>query len=232
MRQHHPSQHSPYFALIVIFFFLIQTSYAGILPFSSSSADTTQEEIDRWLASPVKNTNFDFHGELPNRQTLGSESKDRILILTPLKDAAAHLPHHFALLANLTYPHHLIDLGFIIGDTTDNTRIILNAELETISQSSKIAPFRSCSIIEKNLGDIRSQDVAARHGFQAQVKRRQKLAISRNALLEEALSDEHDWVYWRDVDVAESSASILEDLIAHGKDVVTPSKLRSRSQSC
>lgn len=213
------------FHKILLLFFLLHFSTASILPFSSSwSSYTTQEEIDNWIAAPNKVTNFDFHGELPIRQPMSSETTDRVLILTPLKDASAHLPHHFALLANLTYPHHLVDLGFIIGDTTDNTRTNLNAELGTLSQSTTIPPFRSCTIVQKDLGDLRSQDVASRHGFQAQVKRRQKLAIVRNALLKETLTDDHQWVFWRDVDVAESPAGILEDFIAHGKDVVAPSK--------
>lgn len=76
----------------------------------------------------------------------------------------------------------------------------------------------------KNLGDTASQDVAARHGFAAQIDRRKKIAIVRNALLGKTLKNEYDWVYWRDVDVAESPEGILEDLIAHDKDVIVPSK--------
>lgn len=47
---------------------------------------------------------------------------------------------------------------------------------------------------------------------------------ARNYLLSAALKPEHSWVYWRDVDITESPKEILEDFIAHDKDVIVPSK--------
>ena len=215
---------------LTILLYLLDISAAWALPFSSSSSYNEQEEVDGWIASPAKATRRDLHPASQKAQPVINDIKDRILILTPLKDAASHLPHHFALISNLTYPHHLIDLGFIIGDSTDDTSAVLDSEIEKLSLNQKASGFNSCTIVHKNLGDVRSQDVASRHGFQAQVKRRKKLAIVRNALLKETLRNEHEWVYWRDVDVAESPAGILEDFIAHGGDVATPSRsFRARS---
>lgn len=223
--------------LLTILLYLLDISSAWALPFSSPSSYNEQEEVDGWISSPARVTRRDLHPSSPKSQSsTAKDIKERILILTPLKDAALHLPHHFAQISNLTYPHHLIDLGFIVGDSTDDTNKVLVTEIEKLSLDEKMATstFNSCTIVHKDLGDVRSQDVASRHGFQAQVKRRKKLAIVRNALLKEALEKEHDWVYWRDVDVAESPAGILEDFIAHGKDVVTPSRsARSRvAPSC
>ena len=209
---------------LTILFHLLHITSAWALPFFSSGSYNEQEEIDGWIASPSKVARSDLHPTSPRSQSSTADIKERVLILTPLKDAASHLPHHFALISNLTYPHHLIDLGFIIGDSTDDTTAVLDIEIEKLSLNEKASSFNSCTIVHKDLGDIRSQDVASRHGFQAQVKRRKKLAVVRNALLKETLTKEHDWVYWRDVDVAESPAGILEDFIAHGKDVVTPSR--------
>ena len=216
---------------ICLLFCLLDLSAAFALPFFSSGSYNDQEEVDQWLASPNKATHRDFKTTPATTPPKSQDIKDRVLVLTPLKDAASHIQHHFALLANLTYPHHLIDLGFIIGDTTDDTRAVLDAELDKSSKGQASSPFRSCTIVHKDLGDIRSQDVASRHGFQAQVKRRKKLAIVRNALLKETLKDEHRWVYWRDVDVAASPATILEDFIAHDKDVLTPSKSSNEGRS-
>ena len=209
---------------ICLLFCLLDLSAAFAVYFFSSGSYNDQEEVDQWLASPNKVTHRDFASTPAATPPKSQNIKDRVLILTPLKDASSHLQHHFALLANLTYPHHLIDLGFIVGDTTDDTRAVLDAELDKSSKGQASSLFRSCTIVHKDLGDVRSQDVASRHGFQAQVKRRKKLAIVRNALLKETLKGEHQWVYWRDVDVAESPATILEDFIAHDKDVLTPSK--------
>ena len=220
--------------LLTILLYLLDITSAWALPFSSPSSYNEQEEVDGWISSPARVTRRDLHPSSPKSQSsTAKDIKERILILTPLKDAALHLPHHFAQISNLTYPHHLIDLGFIVGDSTDDTNKVLVTEIEKLSLDEKMATstFSSCTIVHKDLGDVRSQDVASRHGFQAQVKRRKKLAIVRNALLKETLKKEHDWVYWRDVDVAESPAGILEDFIAHGKDVVTPSR-STRSTWC
>ncbi len=46
-----------------------------------------------------------------NSTTKALQNKERVLILTPLRDAADHVKQHFDLLSALTYPHELIDLG-------------------------------------------------------------------------------------------------------------------------
>ena len=204
---------------------LLESTTAWVLPFLSSDAPSSLEEQDRWLSTPSEVVQRNFR---PTPSTLNSDEdakKARVLILTPLKDASLHLPHHFALLSNLTYPHHLIDLGFIIGDTVDDTRSVLDAELDKIESGKQGKIFNSCTIVLKDLGNVASQEVAARHGFAAQVDRRKKIAIVRNTLLQKTLRPEHDWVYWRDVDVAESPDGILEDFIAHDKDVLVPSEV-------
>lgn len=202
---------------------LSNCTIAWVLPFSSSNAPSSLEEQDRWISTPSKVIQRNFHTSPSTANTNDNKKKGRVLILTPLKDASLHLPHHFALLSNLTYPHHLIDLGFIIGDTADDTRSILDAELDNIESGSQDKIFESCTIVLKDLGNAASQEVTARHGFAAQVDRRKKIAIVRNALLQKTLKPEHDWVYWRDVDIAESPNGILEDFIAHEKDVLVPS---------
>jgi hypothetical protein len=44
-----------------------------------------------------------------------------VLILTPMKTAARYLDGFFAGLAALTYPHHLLSLGVLEGDSDDDT---------------------------------------------------------------------------------------------------------------
>lgn len=203
---------------------LSECTAAWALPFFSTNAPSSLDEQDRWLSIPSELIHRSFRPTPPAPNSDDRAQKDRVLILTPLKDASFHLPHHFALLSNLTYPHHLIDLGFIIGDTVDDTRAVLDAELDKIESGKQDKAFNSCTTILQNLGDVASQEVAARHGFAAQVDRRKKIAIVRNTLLQKTLKSTHDWVYWRDVDIAESPDGMLEDLIAHDKDVLVPSK--------
>ena len=153
-------------------------------------------------------------------------NQERVLILTPLRDAAPYLVKYFDLLTDLTYPHDLIDLAFLVGDSTDDTLAVLASELSRIQQhpDSKI-PFHSATIVEKNFGDGGfSQDVESRHGFKAQGPRRKLMGKARNYLLSASLKPEHSWVYWRDVDIVDSPKKIIEDFVAHDKDILVPSK--------
>ncbi|KAF2467125.1 uncharacterized protein BDR25DRAFT_267999 [Lindgomyces ingoldianus] len=148
-------------------------------------------------------------------------NKERILILTPLRDAAPYLEQHFDLISQLTYPHHLIDLGFLIGDSTDDTMAALAKELERVQGNPEIA-FRSAMIVEKDFGVTLSQNVEDRHGFEAQGPRRKAMGRARNYLLATALKADHSWVYWRDVDIKDSPAKIIEDFVAHDRDILVP----------
>ena len=153
-----------------------------------------------------------------------AKNEERILILTPLKDAEAYLPTYFKLLAELTYPHHLIDLAFLISDSSPKTKVVLSAELDRLQSGTDVAPFNNVQIFDKDFGFELSQDVEYRHSFEAQGPRRKAMGRARNYLLSAALKPEHSWVYWRDVDIVESPKRILEDFTSHDKDILVPSK--------
>ncbi|KAL1968794.1 hypothetical protein VTN77DRAFT_1155 [Rasamsonia byssochlamydoides] len=148
---------------------------------------------------------------------------ERVLILTPLRDAAQFLPKYFDLLSELTYPHELIDLGFLVGDCTDDTLAVLTSELKRVQDQveEKIA-FRSATIVQKDFGPVVDMDIEDKHSFKAQGPRRKAIARARNYLLYSALKPEHSWVYWRDVDIVDSPKKIIEDFIAHDKDILVP----------
>jgi len=150
-------------------------------------------------------------------------NEERILILTPLRDASRFLNKHFDLLLQLSYPHHLIDLAFLVGDSTDDTLAVLAQELERVQNAEETSAFRSAMIIEKDFGVVLGQEVEDRHGFAAQGPRRKAMGKARNYLLATALKPEHAWVYWRDVDIQDSPRSIIEDFTAHDKDILVPS---------
>ena len=151
-----------------------------------------------------------------------------MLLCAPLRDASSHLPMFFSHLKNLTYPHNLIDLAFLVGDSKDNTDELLTKLLNDLQQN-KIPEqqFGEISILRKDFGQKVNQDVESRHGFAAQASRRKSMAQARNWLLSAALRPTHSWVYWRDVDVETAPTTILEDLMRHNKDVIVPSKLCS-----
>ncbi|KAK3296745.1 Anp1-domain-containing protein [Chaetomium fimeti] len=154
--------------------------------------------------------------------TKAVQNNERVLILTPLKDASRYLSKYFELVAKLSYPHHLIDLAFLVSDTTDDTLAVLAAELDRIQKRPDSVPFRSAMVVQKDFGFTLSQDVEDRHGFKAQAPRRKALGKARNYLLSTALKPEHSWVYWRDADIVDSPEKIIEDFIAHDRDVLVP----------
>jgi mannan polymerase II complex ANP1 subunit len=154
----------------------------------------------------------------------GWEREERILLCAPLRDAAPHLPMFFSHLRNLTYPHNLIDLAFLVGDSKDNTLPLLSDLLAELQANPDIkSTFGEISVLEKDFGQKVNQDVESRHGFAAQASRRKSMAQARNWLLSAALRPTHSWVYWRDVDVETAPFTILEDLMRHNKDVIVPS---------
>lgn len=151
-----------------------------------------------------------------------ASNRERVLILTPLRDAVHYLEQHFDLISQLTYPHDLIDLAFLVGDTVDDTVAALAKELERVQTNPAIA-FRSAMVIEKDFGvQLQQNNVEDRHGFAAQGPRRKAMGRARNYLLATALKPEHSWVYWRDVDIKESPGKIIEDFVAHDVDVLVP----------
>lgn len=149
-------------------------------------------------------------------------NEERVLILTPLKDAAPYLSKYFELIAELTYPHHLIDIAFLVSDSTDDTLAVLASELDRIQKRPDNIAFRSAMVVEKDMNFKLSQNVQDRHGFEAQGPRRKNMGRARNYLLSAAMKPEHSWVYWRDVDIVDSPKKIIEDFIAHDRDVLVP----------
>lgn len=158
----------------------------------------------------------------------GWNNNERVLFLVPLRDAADHLPMFFNHLKNMTYPHNLIDLSFLVSDSKDNTMELLYSSLEEIqlNEQDPDMPFGNIEIYEKDFGQSVSQSFSDRHGFKAQGPRRKNMAKARNWLTSVGLKPYHSWVYWRDVDVETIPVTILEDLMSHNKDIIVPNVWR------
>lgn len=157
----------------------------------------------------------------------GWEKEERVLMCTPLRDAASHLPLFFSHLRNLTYPHNLIDLAFLVSDSKDGTLDLLTDMLDELqNEKDPKMSFGEISVIQKDFGQKVTQDFESRHGFAAQAGRRKLMAQARNWLLSATLRPTHSWVYWRDADVMTAPVTILEDLMRHDKDVIVPNVWR------
>lgn len=204
---------------LFVLFLIIPSWRAALLPtlslglLSSAGDDFPLETVRYYDLSNVQGTER------------GWEREERVLMCTPLRDAEPHLPMFFSHLRNLTYPHNLIDLAFLVSDSKDNTLNTLSRMLtELQNEPDPKMHFGEISVIEKDFGQKVEQDVESRHGFAAQAGRRKLMAQARNWLLSATLRPTHSWVYWRDADVETAPFTILEDLMRHNKDVIVPSK--------
>lgn len=143
----------------------------------------------------------------------GRDDAPRILILTPLKDAARFLPRYWDNLRKLTYPHDRIAVGLLEGDSRDGTFEQCAGRLKTLNiEFARAALWKS---------DCGFHPAGPRWAPSIQYRRRSILAKCRNNLLHRALDDE-DWVLWMDVDLVEYPPDIIERLLATGKDIVCP----------
>ncbi|KAI9483849.1 MAG: Anp1-domain-containing protein [Benjaminiella poitrasii] len=135
--------------------------------------------------------------------------QEKVLILTPLKNAARYLPRYFELIDSLTYPKHLLSLAFLVSDTTDETVRILQDRAEGLLNRPHDR-YGDIAIFEKDFHFELSEE--ERHRFELQPLRRSFMARSRNYLLTAALREDHAWVLWLHVDVVRYPETILEDL--------------------
>jgi mannan polymerase II complex ANP1 subunit len=202
--------------LLIFVFILIPSSRPHL--FLGSSKTSQAEEY-----SDIETLRYyDLGNSVGTAQ--GWEREERILLCTPLRDAEPHLHMFFQHLRNFTYPHHLIDLAFLVSDSKDKTEEMLSEMLEELqAETDPDMPYGEISVIHKDFGQKVNQDVESRHGFAAQAGRRKLMAQARNWLLSAALRPYHSWVYWRDADVETCPFTILEDLMRHDKDVIVPS---------
>jgi hypothetical protein len=140
---------------------------------------------------------------------------DKVLVLTPLKNAADLAQSYCAQLARLSYPPELLSIGLLESDSTDGTYDVFQRELGILGSR-----WRSTGLWKLDYNYSIPQGFHRWHAS-IQLKRREILARSRNELLERAIKDE-DWILWLDVDVTEYPRDIIEQLLSYGKEILHP----------
>jgi hypothetical protein len=138
-----------------------------------------------------------------------------VLVLTPVKDAAAHLENYVARIEALTYPREKLAIGLLESDSRDGTWALL----ERLRQRLE-ARCNRVTLIKKDFGFVLPEGTP-RWAPAYQLTRRTILARARNQLLFRALRDE-DFVLWLDVDVIEYPADLIERLLETGRDILHP----------
>ena len=139
----------------------------------------------------------------------------KVLVLSPIKDAADLATDYCQRLARLTYPSDKLSIGLLESDSRDDTFGAFDRALATLRLR-----WRRVNIWKHDYR-YKIPTGLSRWDSSIQFERRQILAQSRNELLQRALEDE-DWVLWLDADVIDYPPDIIEQLLSYGRDILHP----------
>ncbi|KAI9665069.1 MAG: Golgi mannosyltransferase complex subunit [Bathelium mastoideum] len=147
--------------------------------------------------------------------------RETILILTPL---ARFYQEYWDNLLELTYPHDLISLGFIIpkGREGNAATAALQAQITKTQSGPTRKRFASITILRQDTELQSSQAESERHKMANQKARRAAMAKARNSLVFTTLGPTTSWVLWMDSDIIETPSSLIQDLASHDKPIIVP----------
>jgi mannan polymerase complexes MNN9 subunit len=149
-------------------------------------------------------------------------NRETVLILTPL---ARFYQGYWDNLLALEYPHELISLGFIIpkGREGNAANALLQEQIAKTQQGPLRKRFGSITVLRQDSEDpLQNHSEHERHKLQNQQIRRASMAKARNALLFTTMGPTTSWVLWLDGDIIETPPTLIQDLAAHDKPIITP----------
>lgn len=180
--------------------------------------------------SPYKSSRSGVQGPPPvtrydlNKVTVTTDpikNQEHILILTPM---ARFYQQYWDNLLQLSYPHELITLGFILPKTKEGNQATaaLQQQIQKIqNHGAEKDRFKSIIILRQDFDPaVVSQDESERHKLSNQKARREIMAKARNSLLFTTLGPSTSWVLWLDADIVESPPTLIQDLASHDKPVI------------
>ncbi|KAM9939406.1 hypothetical protein OXX80_001116 [Metschnikowia pulcherrima] len=207
---------------------------AYVFLFSSSSAPKLHSQkkysyakkSKGWLSQGNKDSriltsmpkNHISHYDLNKLDVTEKGHVGEVLILTPM---SKFLPEYWENLNKLTYDHKLISLGFIFPRTTEGDYAMKQLEKAIKVTQSSPKKFKKITLLRQDTPSLESQSEKDRHALAVQKERRSMMALARNSLVFTTISPSTSWVLWLDADIVETAPTLLEDLIAHQKPVLS-----------
>lgn len=88
----------------------------GVEALSAENKEAFEREVQMLLSTNTEHYDLSEYAG----SAKGAENRDHVLLCVPLRDAGELLPLLFSNLMNLTYPHELIDVAFLVSDCTDD----------------------------------------------------------------------------------------------------------------
>ncbi|BFZ61573.1 Golgi mannosyltransferase complex subunit [Saitoella coloradoensis] len=165
---------------------------------------------------PIEHVNMNPMAATKN----AAANKQEVLILTPL---SKFYDGYWKNLNAFTYPHELIELGFIVPRGKEGNAVLAEVEeaVKKVQSGPKNKRFKKVHILRDDHDMPVGRDEKERHALSAQKARRGSMALSRNSLLFSTISPTTAWVFWLDGDIVETPATILEDMTGHDKPILT-----------
>lgn len=215
---------APISILLILYFFFFHSGGSGS---KSKSKYSYSKKSRSWFGKSrdsviLKNLpkNHISHYDL-NKLTTTSNAlanKEEVLILTPM---SRFLPSYWENLQKLTYDHSLIELGFILPRTSEGDAALELLESAVKKTQSSASKFKKITILRQDSDSLASQEEKDRHALKVQKERRSMMALARNSLVFTTLSPSTSWCLWLDADIVETPHTLLEDLVAHNKPVLS-----------
>lgn len=179
-----------------------------------------EDDMDLQKPLPIRHHNYMDLNSL-NSTRFGKEAKEHVLVLTPLHNDEQYLDHYFQLLDTTNYPNHLISIGLLVSDSSDDTLEKLYNTVHRL-QNRWRNRFHEIDVYQKDFNlDEKPNDTSLN-------SKRATLARAKNFLLTAALREHHSWVAWVDVKLHSYPPTIFSDLMLVDGDVVVPNCLLKR----
>lgn len=155
-------------------------------------------------------------------------TQEHVLILIPCKDVARFLPALERNLLALSYPKHLLSIGFLESDSSDATYELLQGIQKNLTDSfAEVFLLQHTFALGGNLeGGSGNTRGSRRWKVHKQFQRRAIIAKVRNHLLDKCLNDKHKWVLWVDSDVISWDNDCIEKLLSFNKEIIVPHCVR------
>jgi len=146
---------------------------------------------------------------------LDPDKLPNVAIFIPVRDGAPFIENNFKLIQALDYPRERLRLVYCEGDSTDDSRAILERLRDEHGRF-----YRGFDVLSYSTGlTLRRRK---RWKPKYQWKRRSAIARARNALIRGGLTTDDEWVLWIDVDVCAFEPGVLKTLLLDGAKIVTP----------
>lgn len=214
--------------LILGYVFLFSSAKTPTLHSTQKNKYSYTKKSGGWMAQGNKDSailsnlpkNHISHYDL---NKLDAQSKQKghvgeVLILTPM---SKFVPGYWENLNKLTYDHKMISLGFIFPRTPEGDNALKQLEKAVKTTQLGAKRFKKITLLRQDTPSLESQAEKDRHALLVQKERRSMMALARNSLVFTTIAPSTSWVFWLDADIVETPPTILEDMMAHKKPVLS-----------